>query len=1780
MYPELQQISASSKHTAMLSTYFCYFILLARLALANTPDSGVHLSTRGFNATFFKYELGSDMGRHPGYFKHISKSSLGLETVGKVVDMNFRFEPQARNPNYHNVYRSKQRVTNMGLRLTAFFRPHASGYYRFNLAANDGAQLTIGPIRWPCEHKEKIETHKLVALRALEDQSHLSVNEFDVHLIEGYYYPVEVITFNSQGDASLQLSVTDPERIAYADFGYLVHQGTFDKCGTSSEASSNSVFADANKPAEDSQTHSQAAPPPMLHKFSSVHGMGYEDSSLIKDRSGQRSFDSTDSVVNAQIGNTEHLKSEDSMVLGRPIIEAEYFNSWGFNIDEYKYSVGGKQGWEPDYFTSPRTGEKTQSLKNIDFINYDSQHPENRKYSSRYGSRPKGTGFEAEMSAHFKAPTSGTYSFELTGDDGAYMSIGSAEIPCGRRGRGFRSIFEMTALTKAPRYTAFQKTGPVTSRGSVTLLRDMYYPVKVITFNSRDSYSLRLSVTDPSGLKIHDFGNLVFQARDECGPLGKAMSNSPMGAYDTSADTQNGYTTRHSVHSENLHMPDNSTARLYMAFSTSKKNSPDTEYVIVQGGPVDNGIHVHLLNTTDKSPKEPDQLSVKSPGIIETQESGPDPLSPSELAASGDIEDKEKPLRQFRDTTDPKKQTKPQPMLKQVESTRDSVGPQALSDFKNSTALQVLSKLVEQKTPDKNDTSSGVVDDLLKAATTKKNETEPDVVGNLSKAATQKNNGTEPGVTEKSSTESTSEDPKKNQPSPAILQVSSKVKGQKDPKNNGTEAGVLEEPSRAATSKNNDTKPDAVEKSSKKSKSDASNKNQSKPNVHQGSSKVKGPKDSKSNETEPGVGGILPTSAMTKNNETKPGVVENLLEAAAQKNNDTKPGVIGKSSKKSKSNNSTKNQPSTAALQLSSTVMGQKVPENNGTKPSVVEMPLEAVTSRKNDTKPDALRLSSTVMGQKVPENNGTMPSVVEKPLEAVTSRNNDTKPGLVAESRKEPTSENKDTKPGLVEKSSREPTADVSETSDPKLEVAKEVATPDISEKSDGKSSNFVNQNGPEETDPKRESSGEPPDALMKEVSNENNADSVVSEKSSKTVIPDDLENTGVTGEIFQDSLKKSNPDSVTDHNSTADVLGVAFKELEPHDQKLNESVVNLKPLLKEGQTLDVPKPGVFEAPLVLVSGNLTAATPIVDTPADSNNSISSEVKASPPFASGVSLRVDPAGLNLTMTPEVESADTPVIAKENISANSDSEIPVPKNFEFSASLDSTEPAFSNISMPAQSVVQMPVPSEIIAEIVQENATSANLNEQVPADPEDRMPDSLDESMPATLLAEALLVSDAPLPIAPEDKLKDTPIEISTGIANVSSTFRSEEALSSHLNDSKAEIPEGFRPAVLEVPLSANPQNLSPVIANFKNSELANETLPMVAISENLVITSEALPVVAKLENSVIANETLPVVANLQNLLIANETLPVLTSLENSVIANETLSVVAIDEVPETPASEAPIVSIAEMSELKSGASEDPLSLIEFSVSMSGPTRFQEANPGSVEQVLRDNNSTTTSHSDHGTQVEALPKESDLVPDELGTLEVVSDKRLQETKPSVQVQRKPHSQSDQPSLLDDAAQSNSAQGKTGEVVVHIAQDAEIMAGNPGSSTLNVDSNPQKSTHNITRKSFTGNRKEPSKSKLSEAGTMAPVSACLGNNCSSEAAIDNVDAPSSIKGDGLKAASANPRMMTLVSHATSAYPSSMPSGESIKVIMFSDGGSKKIPMPILSAIALEVMIMVL
>ncbi|KAM9917725.1 hypothetical protein OXX59_009148, partial [Metschnikowia pulcherrima] len=134
--------------------------------------------------------------------------------------------------------------------------------------------------------------------------------------------------------------------------------------------------------------------------------------------------------------------------------------------------------------------------------------------------------------------------------------------------------------------------------------------------------------------------------------------------------------------------------------------------------------------------------------------------------------------------------------------------------------------------------------------------------------------------------------------------------------------------------------------------------------------------------------------------------------------------------------------------------------------------------SKKSQPEPEVLQAPSTVVGKKVSKKNETETSVVEEPP--------------------------------------KEPTADVSETSDPKLEVAKdlsEVTTPNISEKNDGKSSNFVNQNGPEENDPKRESSGEPPNALMKEVSNENNADSVVSEKSSKILIHDDLEYTGVTG-------------------------------------------------------------------------------------------------------------------------------------------------------------------------------------------------------------------------------------------------------------------------------------------------------------------------------------------------------------------------------------------------------------------------------------------------------------------------------------------------------------------------------------------------------------------------------------------------------------------------------------------------------------------------------------------
>ncbi|KAM9911271.1 hypothetical protein OXX69_003674 [Metschnikowia pulcherrima] len=218
----------------MLCKAIYLFYVFVTLAFAESSIAPSRYHGEGFNVEFYAYELGSVIGWESGFFEDFCKICRRLDSPKNVMDINYHFLQHPKNRNFNNIYNSRQTVTNMVVHSYAYFRPSVTGSYTFKLAADDGAQLTVGPMKLPCEFSTKFETEtfKLKALKSINDQAEpvVSVNEGSVRLIEGFYYPVNVTSFNSQGNAKLELSVIDPLGNEIADFGEHVIQATFDEC--------------------------------------------------------------------------------------------------------------------------------------------------------------------------------------------------------------------------------------------------------------------------------------------------------------------------------------------------------------------------------------------------------------------------------------------------------------------------------------------------------------------------------------------------------------------------------------------------------------------------------------------------------------------------------------------------------------------------------------------------------------------------------------------------------------------------------------------------------------------------------------------------------------------------------------------------------------------------------------------------------------------------------------------------------------------------------------------------------------------------------------------------------------------------------------------------------------------------------------------------------------------------------------------------------------------------------------------------------------------------------------------------------------------------------------------------------------------------------------------------------------------------------------------------------------------------------------------------------------
>ncbi|GEQ70276.1 hypothetical protein JCM33374_g3952 [Metschnikowia sp. JCM 33374] len=183
----------------------------------------------------------------------------------------------------------------------------------------------------------------------------------------------------------------------------------------------------------------------------------------------------------------------------------------GFTVRFYKYKYWGTAGWGPVFFTSGYQKKLETTIHRVTEINF--QHSNITDYNivhgQIYGYNTTISNFSAELSAYYKAPVSGVYTFRLAADNGASLQFGRGTSCCNDASGSVSGRFYINTL--GPRGGG-GSTDKNVNIASFHLQKGVYYPLKIVTFNWRGNSGLNLKVTDPQGNIIPDFGSHVFKA--------------------------------------------------------------------------------------------------------------------------------------------------------------------------------------------------------------------------------------------------------------------------------------------------------------------------------------------------------------------------------------------------------------------------------------------------------------------------------------------------------------------------------------------------------------------------------------------------------------------------------------------------------------------------------------------------------------------------------------------------------------------------------------------------------------------------------------------------------------------------------------------------------------------------------------------------------------------------------------------------------------------------------------------------------------------------------------------------------------------------------------------------------------------------------------------------------------------------------------------------------------------------------------------------------------------
>ncbi|KAM9917645.1 hypothetical protein OXX59_009198, partial [Metschnikowia pulcherrima] len=418
---------------------------------------------------------------------------------------------------YDYVYNYYVSYTNFAAELNGYFLATQSGQYTFSFYGDDSTSLTIGSAGSCCGIFTDIVNGSAAVISAGKSAS------FSVQLQKGLYYPMQLLYLNFRGDASISVSYTQPDGTTVSELGGSVYQisspencyTTRTEYWTGSESSTTTQTGSVTKTvvvripyttatnywtndytSTTTTTPSDGGKPTVIVEYPPVISS---------------SFGTASSTTTTTVTPTD--EGQPALVVRAPSSEgggclASSILSTGAYVNFYKYPYSSPvYKTQPDfYFAGYKQFGYLSSVPSVTAINFNVWlNHKGEDYSTIYGYGLSYTNFAMDVSGWFRADQTGLYTFTLMADDGGSIQFGSVSGCCGKA----------SSLVSGSKLDA---SYPSASTASFSLVKGVYYPIKIVYVNQLERARFEVSYRDPSGNLVTELGTQLYQIEqsEEC----------------------------------------------------------------------------------------------------------------------------------------------------------------------------------------------------------------------------------------------------------------------------------------------------------------------------------------------------------------------------------------------------------------------------------------------------------------------------------------------------------------------------------------------------------------------------------------------------------------------------------------------------------------------------------------------------------------------------------------------------------------------------------------------------------------------------------------------------------------------------------------------------------------------------------------------------------------------------------------------------------------------------------------------------------------------------------------------------------------------------------------------------------------------------------------------------------------------------------------------------------------------------------------------------------------